>query len=177
VLVFAALTTTTLTGCFEGSVLDQEAEWAAGIETYYIEAREIADRYRAADETFDEMADTAMTGTLSQDELQVMYDANAEMTAADQDWLTLEVPDPELRDPHLQVEEAMRLMRQADKELILAIEGGIMAKVSDSHAQAEAAEQLVEDALAEVEAWYSVNETRIQRGLRNADPGERTSSE
>jgi hypothetical protein len=160
---------TLLPGCWEGSVLSQEAEWARGIEVYYVEARIAAEQFLAGDQVMQDLQDKAMTEDITEEDLQVGYDAVKEMTNANQAWVELEVPDPEIYDAHMAVEEAMRLVRSADKELLGAIETGTMDRVSDANADREAALAEVNAALDEVEAWYDDNERRIQRGLRNAE--------
>ena len=159
-----------LPGCWEDSVLSQEAEWAEGVEAYYLEARIAADQFLAGDEVIRDLQDKAMTGEeMTEEDLEAGAEANRAMTEADQAWLDLVVPDPDIYDAHMAVEAAMREVRAADKELLLAIETGAMDQVSDANADREAAVEAVNMALAEMEGWYNDNERRIQRGLKNAE--------
>ncbi len=159
-----------LSGCWEGSVLSQEAEWATGVETYYIEARIAMEQFLAGDEVIQDLQDKAMQGEeMTQEDLEAGAEANRKMTEADQAWLDLVVPDPDIYDAHMAVEAAMREVRAADKDLLLAIETGNMNEVSNANADREAAVEAVNLALADVEGWYDDNERRIQRGLKNAE--------
>jgi hypothetical protein len=159
-----------LPGCFEGSVLSEEAEWATKVEAYYLDAREIADRFTTADAVIVGLQDKAQAGeAITDEDLRLGYEAKREMETADQDWLALQVPDVELQEPHLQVDKGMRDVISADKELLLAIETGTMDKVSDANATREAGTVAIGEALDAAEAWYAENERRIERGLRNAD--------
>lgn len=153
-----------------GCVLSAEAEWAAGVEEYYTQAVEIAERFQEGDDAIIELADAATRGeSIDDDDYAIGYSANETMTAAHTDWLNLVVGDPALHEPHLVIEEAMRDVRQADKELAIAIEEGHMSMVSDANAQREAGDQKIEEALEEMASWYADNERRIQRGLKNAE--------
>jgi hypothetical protein len=158
------------TGC-ENSVLNQEAEWAEEVEAYYVEARAILERYTAADAEFRVILDKAQAASLgegdplTEEDLRTARDAVGEMTAADQDWLDLQVPVQEIYDADLAIEESMREVRTANKELLAAIETGEMAPASDSFATREAAADAVEAAIADLESYYEENERRIERGL------------
>jgi len=166
-LLVALVTLAGLTGCWEGSVLSQEAEWAEGIQTYRLSSRGIADRFLAADQVILDLADKAQAREqITEDDLKVAYEANTAMTKADQDWLDLAVPVQELYAAHMAIEQAMREVRAADKELVLAIESDTMSMVSDANADRAAGVLAVEEALAEQQAWYDDNERRIERGLR-----------
>jgi hypothetical protein len=153
-----------------GCVLSAEAEWAQGVEEYYRDAIEIAGRFQEGDDTIRDLADEmAAGGTLDDENYSIGYEANETMNKAYADWLNLTVGDPALRDPHLVIEEAMRDVRKADKDLMLAIDAGNMSMVSDANAQREAGDEKLEAALEEMQAWYAENERRIQRGLNNAE--------
>lgn len=168
-LLMAALALT-LALPLSGCVLSAEAEWATGVEEYYTEAVEIAERFQAGDDVIKGLADEMQAGgNLDDESLSEGYEANTVMNNAHSDWLDLTVGDPELYDAHMMIEQAMRDIRQADKDLVIAIDTGNMSKVSDANAQREAGDAGVEEALAEIEAWYADNERRIQRGLRNAE--------